>query len=132
MGCVIISVGKDKVGGAPVLEGIDIARKAVETATEKQAGDIVLLDTREVCSFADYFVIGTVQSERQLRAVYDEIAKTLKEQGVTPHHSEGDPDSGWLILDYGDVVIHLFAAAERETYQLDELWQNARSVLRIQ
>jgi len=109
-----------------------VARQAVEAAADKQAIDIVLLDTREVCSFADYFVICSGDSERQLTTIYDEVRHRLKHEGITPHHREGTIDSGWLLLDFGDVIIHIFAPVEREYYQLDELWEQAKPVLRIQ
>lgn len=104
----------------------------MEAASDKQAGDIVLLDMRGVCSFADYFVICAGETERQLRAIYDEIERSLSKAGVRPHHLEGTVDSGWLVLDYGDVIVHIFSAAEREYYQLDSLWSEALPVLRIQ
>ena len=104
----------------------------MDIAGEKQAANIVLLDAREVCSFADYFVICSGDNERQLRTIYDEIELNLKRNGVIPHHHEGTIDSGWLLLDYGDVIIHVFAATERDFYNLDELWHEARTVLRIQ
>ena len=118
--------------GVYSLEAIEVARAAVDAAGEKQAGNIVLLDAREVCSFADYFIICSGDSERQLRTIYDEIEHALKKAGVLPHHHEGTVDSGWLLLDYGDVIIHVFGAREREYYKLDELWHEARTVLRIQ
>ena len=99
---------------------------------DRQAGDIVLLDTRKVCSFADFFVICNGESERQLRAIYEEVEHSLKKQGVLPIHHEGAIDSGWLLLDYGDVIVHIFSAPEREFYQLDEFWQDARPIVRIQ
>jgi len=92
----------------------------------------VLLDARNVCNFADYFVICAGDSERQIRTIYDEIEHSLKREGVLPHHHEGTIDSGWLLLDYGDVIVHVFGAFEREYYQLDELWSEAKPVLRIQ
>jgi ribosome-associated protein len=104
----------------------------VEAASEKQAGDIVLLDTRKVCSFADYFVICSGDSDRQARAIYDEVAYSLKQAGAVPLHMEGTLDSGWLVLDYGDVIVHVFGTAERDYYQLDSLWSEATPVLRIQ
>jgi ribosome-associated protein len=104
----------------------------VEAASDKQARDIVLLDVRAMCSFADYFVICAADAERQIRAVYDEIEQNLKREGVSPHHHEGTIDSGWLLLDYGDVIVHIFGASEREYYRLDELWHRAETVLRIQ
>ena len=109
-----------------------MARRAVEAASDKQASDIVLLDARKVCSFADYFVICTGDAERQLQAIYDEIEHILKKEGVLSHHHEGTTDSGWLLLDYGDVIVHIFATFEREYYQLDKLWSETSLVLRIQ
>jgi ribosome-associated protein len=91
-----------------------------------------LLDVREVCSFTDYFIICSGESARQIRTISDEIEKDLKKNSVLPHHREGGIDSGWLLLDYTDVIIHIFGAAERDYYQLDELWQGAKTVLRIQ
>ncbi len=109
-----------------------MARRAVEAAGDKQASDIVLLDVRTVCSFADYFVLCTGDAERQIRAIYDEVEHALKKKGVLPHHHEGTVDSGWLLLDYGDVIVNIFATSEREYYMLDELWSEASLVLRIQ
>lgn len=91
-----------------------------------------MLDVRDLCSFADYFVICAGESGRQIRTISDDIEKALKKEGVLPHHREGGTDSGWLLLDYSDVIVHIFGAAEREYYSLDELWQEAKTVLRIQ
>ena len=111
---------------------MDTARKAAEAASEKLASDVVLLDVTSICSFASYFVMCTGESERQTAAIQDAIEQTLKEEGLRPHHREGDPDSGWLLLDFGDVIVHIFAPAEREYYRLDELWSQAVPVVRIQ
>lgn len=100
-------------------------------ASDKQASNIVLLDVRDSCSFADFFVICAGDSQRQVRTIYDEIERSLKNQGIVPHHREGAFDSGWLLLDYGDVIVHIFGTAERDYYKLDELWHEARPVLRI-
>ncbi|MFC1915441.1 ribosome silencing factor [Chloroflexota bacterium] len=108
-----------------------MARKAVDAASDKQSFDIALLDTQKVCSFADYFVICTGETERQIRAIYEEVEHTLKKQGVLPVHHEGTVDSGWLLLDYGNVIVHIFATSEREYYQLDKLWGEAKLVLKI-
>lgn len=115
-----------------LLEALEIAQKAVEAASDKQASDIVLLDTRRVCSFADYFVICSGESERQIKAIYEEIEHVLKKEGVIPYHREGTLDSGWLLLDFSDVIVHIFAPFEREYYQLSELWSGAIPVVRIQ
>ena len=114
------------------LESLAVANKAVEAASEKQASDVVLLDTRKVCSFADYFVICSGESTRQIKTIYEEVEHALKKEGVLPHHHEGTLDSGWLLIDFGDVIVHIFASFEREYYQLDELWSEATPLVRIQ
>jgi ribosome-associated protein len=114
------------------LEALELARRAVEIASDKQANNIVLLDLRDLCSFTDYFVICAGESARQIGTISDEIEKVLKKDGVLPHHHEGALDSGWLLLDYSDVIVHIFGAAERDYYKLDELWHEARVVLKIQ
>ena len=92
----------------------------------------MLLDARGVCSFADYFVMCSAQSSRQIEAIYNEIMHSLKSEGLLPHHREGTVDSGWMLLDYGDVIVHIFAPTERDYYQLDELWSQASPVVKIQ
>ena len=104
----------------------------MEACSEKQAANVVLLDARKVCSFADYFVICSGESSPQLKAIIEEVEKSLKDKGVVPDHHEGTTGSGWLLLDYGDVIVHVFGKAEREYYQLDELWAEATPVIRIQ
>ena len=104
----------------------------MEAASDKQAVDIVLLDAQGVCSFADYFVICSGESERQVKTIYEEVEHALKKDGVRPHHREGTLDSGWLLLDFGDVIVHIFATFEREYYQLDKLWGQAVPVVTIQ
>ena len=104
----------------------------VEAASDKQASNIALLDTRSLSSFADYFVICSSDSTRQLEAIRDEIQHALKREGILPHHHEGTIDSGWLLLDYRDVIVHIFTLGEREYYQLDGLWNEASTLVRIQ
>jgi len=114
------------------LKGEQVARKIVEVASDKQAEDIVLLDVREMCSFADYFVICSGATQRQTSAIADEIDKTLHKKGPKLNHKEGDVESGWLLMDYGDVVVHIFGAEEREFYKLDKLWAQAVPLIRIE
>ncbi len=111
---------------------MEVAHKAVAAASDKQASDIVLLNALGVCSFADYFVICSGESTRQIKTIYEEVEHVMKREGVLPHHHEGTVDSGWLLIDYGDVIVHIFASFEREFYQLDELWSEATPLLRIQ
>ena len=85
-----------------------------------------------MCSFADYFVLCSGDSTRQIDAIRDEIEHVLKKEGILPHHYEGTVDSGWLLLDYGNVIVHIFAPVERDFYQLDKLWSQANTLVRIQ
>ncbi len=85
-----------------------------------------------VCSFADYFVICSGETKRQIKTIYDEVEHVMKKGGILPLHREGTADSGWLLLDFGDVIVHIFAPLEREYYQLGELWSEAIPVVRIQ
>jgi len=90
------------------------------------------MDVHDICSFTDYFVICTGDNERQLRTILDETRLKLKAAGIVPHHEEGRTDSGWMLLDYGDVVVHIFSEKERAYYDLDGLWQNGKRILTIQ
>ena len=91
-----------------------------------------MLDVRGLCSFADYFVICSAESTRQIEAIWQAIEGNMKGNGIMPHHSEGTPDSGWLLADFSSVIVHIFALPERDYYQLDKLWDKAIPVLRIQ
>lgn len=115
------------------VEALRLARRVTDLASDKQASDIVLLDIRGVSLIADYFVICTVGSERQAGAILKDLSeKTLQEFGRKPSHQEGTPDSGWVLLDYGDVIVHVFSATQREFYNLEGLWATATPVVRLQ
>ncbi len=90
------------------------------------------MDLRSVSLLADYFVICSGESERQVNAIVDEITEKTKEEGVRPLHVEGDSSSGWLLVDYGGVIVHVFAPVMRDYYQLEKLWSDAAVVVRIQ
>jgi ribosome-associated protein len=92
----------------------------------------LLLDTRPVSYIADYFVIATADNNRQLKTLSDEIQKQLKVQSARPLGVEGTPDSGWILLDYGGVIVHLLSPAMRDFYRLEMLWANAPVVVRMQ
>jgi ribosome-associated protein len=109
-----------------------LARRAAEIAAEKQAQDIVVLDVRGIVGFTDFFVISNGSTSRQVNAIRDEVVRQLKKEKVLPLQYEGSTASGWLLVDYGDVIVHIFAPEQREYYQLDKLWTDAETVLRIQ
>ena len=117
---------------SPLTDPADIARRIVDALADRQAEDIVLLDIRQLTSFADYFVIASAINPRQMRALVEIVGKDLREDGVRLRHQEGEMDSGWVLLDYIDVVVHLFSPEQRERYRLEELWREATQVVRIQ
>jgi len=99
---------------------------------ERQAENILLLDVQQVTILADYFVICTANSERQIKALAGDLSRQLKAEAGRPLSIEGQPDSGWVLLDYGDVVVHLFLPQARSYYALEELWRDAQTIVRIQ
>jgi len=105
----------------------------VDLASEKLASEIVLLDIRGVSLIADYFVIATAANERQANAILRDLSeKLIEEYGRKPIHTEGKPDSGWVLLDFGDVIVHIFSPTERAFYDLEKLWSAATPVVRLQ
>lgn len=114
------------------LEALELARYIVDTISAKMGADILLLDMQEVTLITDYFLIATANSERQIGALADDIvAQTKREFDTAPLGVEGTPAGGWVLVDYGGVVVHLFSEEQRAYYQLEELWSKARILLRI-
>jgi ribosome-associated protein len=112
---------------------LELAQTIVDTLDEKKGADILLLDLVGVCSFTDYFVICTAGSERTLKALAEEVHLRIKKKFTKNAHSlEGDAGSGWILIDYGDVILHLFSIDLRNYYKLEELWQGGKILLRIQ
>ncbi len=101
-------------------------------AADKKASDIVLIGIRELTTLADYLVICSGGSERQLGAIADGIAEGLKEEGLRPLGREGTSGAHWVLLDFGAVIVHVFAPPERDYYQLERLWADGATLLRVQ
>ncbi|MGD8245524.1 MAG: ribosome silencing factor [Anaerolineae bacterium] len=109
-----------------------MARRIVDVIADKKGDDILLLDIRDVTILADYFVIGSAVSKRQTKAMVDGIIQATKEDFDTrPLRVEGEADSGWILMDYGDVVVHLFAPEARDYYDLEGFWEDAQVVVRM-
>ena len=111
---------------------LEVARRIVDAAEDKKAADIVLLELGELTTVADYFVICSGGSERQIGAIADGVVETLRAAGVRPLSREGTPESHWVLLDYGSVIVHVFTPPERDYYQLERHWSEAKTVLRVQ
>lgn len=109
-----------------------LAHRVVDLASDKKASDIVLLDIHALTSVADYLVICSGGSERQLGAIASGIIEALKDEAVQPIGREGGPSAHWALIDYGSVVVHVMATPERDYYQLEQLWSDAPLLLHVQ
>lgn len=107
---------------------MDNWRAAANAAESKKATDIRILDLRGVTSFTDFFVICTVSNPRQGHAVCDEIEKYLKQTGEVPVSIEGYDSAEWILMDYGDFIVHIFSETARNYYDLERLWRHAKTV----
>jgi ribosome-associated protein len=109
----------------------ELAHRIVDLASDKKASDIVMLRTAELTTMADYFVICSGRSDRQVSALAGAIVDELRDEGIRPLGMEGAAGARWVLLDYGSVIVHVFAPDEREFYGLERLWSKAAQVVRI-
>jgi len=113
--------------GAPPTSS-DIAVAAARAAADKQGGRIAVLDVRDLIVITDYFVIASGTTERQVRTIVEEVEKALRGRGVKPARREGESEGLWVLLDFVDVVVHVFRDEEREFYDLERLWRDAPTI----
>lgn len=109
-----------------------MARLIVDALEEKKGEDILLIDLREICDFTDYFVLCTGTSDRMLQALADGAAEKVHTKYDQWGRMEGVSQEGWLLVDFGDVVLHLFSPDRRQYYRLEELWSRGKILLRLQ
>ncbi len=105
-----------------------IAKMAVAAAEDKKAKDTVILKLSKLTLIADYFVITSGDSEPQLKAINNFIMRKLKKNKIRLLHYEGKPETGWILLDYGDVIVHIFSKEKRDFYDLEYIWQEAKKI----
>lgn len=118
-------------GGCEIDIGL-LARRVVDLAEDKQAEDIILLDIRNQSTIADYFVICSAGNERQLQAIVEHIDETVQKEFKCDPRVEGAAGTGWVVMDYGDIIIHVFDPDQREYYRLERLWSKASPVVVVQ
>jgi ribosome-associated protein len=123
---------RDTAAPKTAMAPLDLARRIVELAEDKKAADIVLLDLGELTTLADAFVICSGGSERQIAAIADGILEALRDEGVKPIGREGTPESHWVLVDFGSVIVHVFTPPERDYYQLEKHWSEAKTIVRVQ
>jgi ribosome-associated protein len=113
--------------------GRELALKIADIIADSPASNTVVLDIRDLSTISDYFVICSGENERQLRAIARDVREGLEEVGHSPRRSdEGSTASGWLLLDYGDVILHVLDVDQRDFYRLEELWADAPTLLAIE
>jgi ribosome-associated protein len=108
------------------------ARDLAHVISDAHGSDVLVLDIAPLTTLADYFLIATADNERMLRAIVRSVDEFATQQDIPVRRQEGSPDSGWVLLDFGDVIAHIFGKREREFYQLDRLWADAPRLLVIQ
>ncbi len=109
------------------MESKELARKIAHYADAKKAADVLILDVQGLSPVTDYFVIGSAPNNILTRAIVDNIEDELAQEGLYPLHKEGYDQGSWVLLDYGDVVAHIFLEEERDFYNLEQLWADAPS-----
>ena len=120
------------MAGEVALDPTDCAQTIVDVASDRLASDIVMLDLRGVSDFTDYFVIMSAESARQIDGLVEYLEADVKQKGGSLHHREGPAEAGWVLLDFGDVIVHIMSPEEREFYDIEGAWSEAREVVRIQ
>ncbi|MGI8872633.1 MAG: ribosome silencing factor [Candidatus Limnocylindria bacterium] len=113
------------------IEPAALAHRIVEVASDKKASDIVMLRTAELTTMADYFVICSGRTDRQVQALAGAIIGELRDEGLRPMGVEGKANARWILIDYGSVIVHVFGSEERDFYGLERLWSNAVQVVRV-
>lgn len=109
-----------------------MAREIVDVLVDKKGEDVLLLDIQDLTVIADYFVICSGTSYRMLSALAQSVNEHLRDQFHIKTRVEGDPQNGWLLADYGDVVLHIFSVEQRDYYSLEEFWSEGKVVVRMQ
>jgi len=107
---------------------LDLARRIAAICDEKRAEDLLIMDMRPVCDFTDFFVVATAESLPQMKAIARDVEKALKEERAHQLGRNGLDEGKWVLLDYGDVVLHLFDHETRDFYQLENLWGDAPKI----
>lgn len=105
-----------------------LAIAAARAAAEKQAVDVTILEVRDLIAITDHFVIVSGATDRQVKAIADGIEDALRDAGQKPIRREGERDARWVLLDYTDIVVHVFLAEERAYYDIERLWRDAPSI----
>ena len=113
-------------------EGEDLLKLCVELLSDKHVFNLQAFDVRGVSSITDFFLIGSVNNDRQMKAAGENLTRQLKKQGIKPFHKDGGMQNSWIVLDYLDCIVHLFLPEERERLNLEKLWKGCDFEIEIQ
>lgn len=111
-----------------MLTSKEMARIAVESLEEKKAIDVRVIDISEVSTIADYFIIGEGSNRNQVQAIADEVEEALGRAGINPKQIEGYPTANWILMDYRDIIIHIFDTENRQFYNLEHIWKDGKEI----
>ena len=118
--------------GGSLLDGRELANLIIESIEDKKGVDVLLLDMREQTTIADYFLLCNSTNERQLRAIAEAVRDDAKQKaGIGGAKVEGDYRSGWVLVDFGDLMVHIFSEEKRSYYNLEELWEDGKVLIRM-
>ncbi len=110
------------------MENKEYALLAAKTLNEKKAADITIIDIGDRSGFADYFVLATAGSMRQMNSLTDELDDKLANEGLIVKNIEGKGESGWILMDYGDIIINIFTEEARNKYQIEKIWGDCSTI----
>lgn len=110
------------------MEALELAKKAVAALEDKKAEDVTVIDIHEVSTIADYFVIATASNQNQLTAMQDAVDEAMYKEQVHAKQIEGNRSSSWILMDYQDVIVHLFSREDRLFYDLDRIWRDGKVI----
>jgi len=107
---------------------MEIALNAAETLNEKKGSDVIILDISDLSSYADFLVIASGNNDRHIDSLADEVEDKLANDGIIPRNIEGQAASGWILMDYGDIIVNVFSKEQRQYYNIEQLWSDGRLV----
>lgn len=114
------------------MNALELSRKIVEALEDKKGEDILLLDLQNIASFTDFFVICNGTSDRMLNALADAVIEKMREDHRVKGRKNGTASAGWVVIDFGGVIVHLFSPDQREYYKLEEFWKDGKVLLKLQ
>lgn len=109
-------------------ESLKLSKTAVDALNEKKAIDVKVIDISEISTLADYFIIAGASNKNQIEALVDSVEEKLSKQGYVPRHIEGKGGNDWILLDYNDIVVHIFSDDSRSFYDLERIWNDGKEV----